>query len=206
LRLKTKWHNTSGKTLQEMGSALAFSCFRLTKNQLEDLINEKFQVERAELFGIIANYLVFLIGVIDRLSFNKLKSEQRKELLTAVVKQLAFYYAENKNEVYKSNDTTPQDFVNLYNHKSQEYINCTTVDYNFYKVFAHNISLVAKDADKYWINQQIIEIQAPDSYEEINKAFNNIVKVEQIISKTAKTQNRTQKAKRSQRQKTFSEY
>jgi hypothetical protein len=66
------------------------------------------------------------------------------------------------------------------------YINCLQVDYNFYKVFAYFISEVAKDEDKYWINQKIIEIQAPDSYDEILKAFNNIVKVEQIISKTAK--------------------
>ncbi len=204
MRLKTRWHDNSGKTLQEMGSALAFTCFRLTKNQLEDLINEKFQVERSELFGIIAAYLVFLANIIDRLSFHKLTDEQRRELLTAVVKQLAHYYSENKNDVYKTSEHSARDFVTIYNQMSSEYTHCTKVDYLFYKVFASHITAVAKEEDKYWINQQMIEIQGPDSYEQIYKAYNNVVNVERIVSKSEKTDtigNKLPRAKRKRAEK-----
>jgi len=40
MRVKSKWHKTQVKTIEDIGGAMAFICWRITKNHLEDLINE----------------------------------------------------------------------------------------------------------------------------------------------------------------------
>jgi len=38
MRVKSKWHKDAVKTVDEIASALAFNTWRITKNNLEDLI------------------------------------------------------------------------------------------------------------------------------------------------------------------------
>ena len=71
MRVKSKWHKDAVKTVDEIASALAFNTWRITKNNLEDLINEGFTVEKDQVFGVISEYLCFLIQCVDRLIFQK---------------------------------------------------------------------------------------------------------------------------------------
>ncbi|MBT5286431.1 MAG: hypothetical protein HOL87_01190, partial [Candidatus Thioglobus sp.] len=81
MRVKSKWHKTQIKTIDDIAGALAFNSWRITKNHLEDLINEAFVIEKAQVFDIIAEYLCFLIQCVDRLVFDKLSTKQRQELI-----------------------------------------------------------------------------------------------------------------------------
>jgi hypothetical protein len=45
------------KTIEDIGGAMAFICWRITKNHLEDLINEGFVIEKEQVFDVF----VFLI-------------------------------------------------------------------------------------------------------------------------------------------------
>jgi len=105
VRVKSKWHKTQIKTIDDIAGALAFNSWRITKNHLEDLINEAFVIEKAQVFDIIAEYLCFLIQCVDRLVFDKLSTKQRQELIIALAKQSADYYQENKQERIGSGTT-----------------------------------------------------------------------------------------------------
>ena len=61
MRVKSSWHKSSVKTIEDIGSAMAFNSWRITKNQLEDLINEGFIVEKEQLFDVISEYLCFIV-------------------------------------------------------------------------------------------------------------------------------------------------
>ena len=187
-----------------MASAIAFSSWRLTKNQLEDLINEGFQVEKTEVFGVIKVYLYFIINCVDRLVFDKLSFVERQEFITAVVKQCAFYYQDNKADRIASGDYI-DEFITGYNEASKEYSKCnfkSTPDYSFLIIFAGGVKAATTKVDEKWITQQIVEIQAPDSFEDIEIFTNNIVNVKNIISKEEKTQQIKSKVSRHKRQKT----
>jgi hypothetical protein len=204
MRIKSKWHNNTKKTLQEMASAVSFSSWRLTKNQLEDLINEGFKVEKTEVFGVIQVYLYFIINCVDRLVFNKLSFAQRQEFITAVVKQCSFYYQENKSERIAAGDYS-QEFIDGYNQVSKDYAKAGFTNaphYDFLIIFADGVKNVTTKVDEKWIAQQVIEIQAPDCFEDIEKFVNNIVDVQNIISKEEKAAMKKNKVSRSQRQQT----
>lgn len=187
-----------------MASAVAFSSWRLTKNQIEDLINEGFKVEKTEVFAVIKAYLYFIISCVDRLVFDKLSFGQRQEFMIAVVKQCSFYYQENKADRIAEGKYI-QEFIDGYNVISKDYAQSgfsNSPNYDFLIVFAGSVKNATTKVDEKWITQQIIEIQAPDCFEDTQKFVENIVDVANIITKEEKSAMKKNKISRSKRQQT----
>jgi hypothetical protein len=205
MRVKSKWHKTQVKTIEDIGGAMAFICWRITKNHLEDLINEGFVIEKEQVFDVIAEYLCFLIQSIDRLVFKTLSAEQRQELINKLAKQSAFYYQENKEDRIGEGNHW-KAFVNTYNQRSQDYSDYDFVDnepdYHFLRYFAEKVKLAMTDVDEKWIVQQMIEIQAPKAFKKLSQSVNDLVSVGNIISKDDKINKKENKVPRSKRPST----
>jgi hypothetical protein len=208
MRVKSKWHKTQVKTIEDIGGAMAFICWRITKNHLEDLINEGFVIEKEQVFDVIAEYLCFLIQSIDRLVFKTLNTEQRQELINKLAKQSAFYYQENKEDRIGEGNHW-KAFVNTYNQRSQDYSDYDFVnnepDYHFLRYFAEKVKLAMTDVDEKWIVQQMIEIQAPKAFKKISQCVDDLVSVNSIISKEDQVKKKESKVSRSKRPSTRSD-
>lgn len=184
---------------------MAFICWRITKNHLEDLLNEGFIIEKAQVFDVIKEYLCFLIQCVDRLVFDTLSDEQRQALVIKLARQSAFYYQENKEErIGKGNHW--KTFIRVYNQRAQDYADYKFVDhepdYHFLRYFAEKVKLAMTDADEKWIVQQMIEIQAPKAFEKISASVKDLVSVERILSKDEKIKQKANKVSRSKRPST----
>lgn len=205
MRVKSKWHKTQVKTIEDIGGAMAFICWRITKNHLEDLINEGFVIEKEQVFDVIAEYLCFLIQSIDRLTFKTLNTAQRQELINKLAKQSAFYYQENKTDRIGEGNHW-KAFVNTYNQRSKDYSDYAFIDnepdYHFLRYFAEKVKLAMTDVDEKWIVQQMIEIQAPKAFKKISESVNDLVSVNSIISKTEQVKRQEEKIPRSKRKST----
>jgi len=53
--------------------------------------------------------------------------------------------------------------------------------------------------DEKWVVQQMIEIQAPKAFDEINKSVENLMQVKEIVSKEEKEKRKSEKIPRSKR-------
>jgi len=208
VRVKSKWHKNQVKTIEDIGGAMAFICWRITKNHLEDLINEGFVIEKEQVFDVIVEYLCFLIQCIDRLVFKTLNAEQRQELINKLAKQSAFYYQENKEDRIGEGNHW-KAFVNTYNQRSQDYSEYDFVnnepDYHFLRYFAEKVQKAMTDVDEKWIVQQMIEIQAPKAFAKISASVDDLVSVKSIISKEAQVKKKENKIPRSKRKSTRSD-
>jgi len=208
VRVKSKWHKNQVKTIEDIGGAMAFICWRITKNHLEDLINEGFVIEKEQVFDVIAEYLCFLIQSIDRLVFKTLNTEQRQELINKLAKQSAFYYQENKEDRIGEGNHW-KAFVNTYNQRSQDYSDYDFVDnepdYHFLRYFAEKVKLAMTDVDEKWIVQQMIEIQAPKAFAKISASVDDLVSVNSIVSKKEQIRQKEDKLPRSKRPSTRSD-
>jgi len=208
VRVKSKWHKNQVKTIEDIGGAMAFICWRITKNHLEDLINEGFVIEKEQVFDVIAEYLCFLIQSIDRLVFKTLNTEQRQELINKLAKQSAFYYQENKEDRIGEGNHW-KAFVNTYNQRSKDYSDYDFVDnepdYHFLRYFAEKVKLAMTDVDEKWIVQQMIEIQAPKAFKKLSQSVDDLVSVNSIISKEDHVKKKENKVSRSKRPSTRSD-
>ena len=208
MRVKSKWHKNQVKTIEDIGGAMAFICWRITKNHLEDLINEGFVIEKEQVFDVIAESLCFLIQSIDRLVFKTLNTEQRQELINKLAKQSAFYYQENKEDRIGEGNHW-KAFVNTYNQRSKDYSDYDFVDnepdYHFLRYFAEKVKLAMTDVDEKWIVQQMIEIQAPKAFKKLSQSVDDLVSVNSIISKEDQVKKKENKVSRSKRPSTRSD-
>ncbi|MDC9727201.1 MAG: hypothetical protein PSN35_05145 [Candidatus Thioglobus sp.] len=205
MRVKSTWHKSQVKTIDDIAGALAFNSWRITKNQLEDLINEAFVIEKAQVFDVIREYMCYLIQCVDRLTFDVLDTKQRQELIIALAKQSADYYHENKQERIGPGDHW-QEFIQTYNARSQDYSDYEFKDgepnYLFMRYFAEKVQKSMTDADEKWIVQQICEIQAPKAFKALNKSVQQLVSVESIVSTKEKIKRKENKVPRSKRKST----
>ncbi len=205
MRVKSTWHKTKVKTIEDIAGALAFNSWRITKNHLEDLINEAFVIEKAQVFDVIGEYLCFLVQCVDRLAYDKLDNEQRQKLIILLAKQSADYYQENKEERIGKGEYW-HEFINLYNQRSQYYSEYEFMDgapnYPFLRYFAEKIKDSMTKVDEKWIAQQIIEIQAPKAFESIKKSVDDLVAIDQIVTKEDKIKRKKDKIPRSKRKST----
>ncbi|MBT3277597.1 hypothetical protein [Candidatus Thioglobus sp.] len=205
MRVKSTWHKNQVKTIDDIAGALAFNSWRITKNQLEDLINEAFVIEKEQVFDVIKEYLCYLIQCVDRLTFDTLDQQKRQELIIALAKQSADYYHENKGERIGPGDHW-QEFIQTYNARSQDYSDYEFKDgepnYLFMRYFAEKIQQAMTAADEKWIVQQMCEIQAPKAFKALNKSVKELVSVQQIVSTAEKIQQKKNKVPRSKRQTT----
>ena len=203
MRIKSKWHDSHIKSADDIGGALSFVAWRLTRNALEDLINEDFIIEKAQVFDVIAEYLCFLIQCIDRLIFSILKANDRKIIMKKLIKQCSFYYAENKSERI-GEEVHHKEFLKLYNERVEDYsaFNFTEgePDYSFYRYFAEKIKCAMTKVDEKWIVAQMIEIQAPKAFETIKKSVDNtVMSVHKISAKKIKNAPTTREIRREKR-------
>lgn len=205
MRVKSTWHKNQVKTIDDIAGALAFNSWRITKNQLEDLINEAFVIEKEQVFDVIKEYLCYLIQCVDRLTFDTLDQQKRQELIIALAKQSADYYHENKGERIGPGDHW-QEFIQTYNARSQDYSDYEFKDgepnYLFMRYFAEKIQQAMTAADEKWIVQQMCEIQAPKAFKALNKSVKELVSVQKIVSTAEKIQQKKNKVPRSKRQTT----
>ncbi len=202
MRVKSTWHKSQVKTIEDIAGALAFNSWRITKNHLEDLINEAFVIEKAQVFDVIQEYLCYLIQCVDRLVFDTLDDQKRQELIILLAKQSADYYQENKEDRIGPGDHW-QEFVNTYNARSQDYSDYEFKDeepnYLFMRYFGEKVQQAMTEADEKWIVQQMVEIQAPKAFKSIRKSVNELVSVEQIITKEEKIKRKENKIPRAKR-------
>ena len=205
MRVKSTWHKTQVKTIDDIAGALAFNAWRITKNQLTDLINEAYVIEKEQVFNVIQEYLCYLIQCVDRLTFDILDAKKRQELIIALAKQSADYYHENKGERIGPGDHW-QEFIQTYNSRSQDYSDYAFQDgepnYLFMRYFGEKIQQAMTAVDDKWIIQQMVEIQAPKAFKSIQKSVNDLVAVKQIISKEEKVAQKKNKVPRSKREST----
>jgi hypothetical protein len=185
MRVKSKWHNTEQKSINEIGSAIAFNIWRITKNQLEDLINEGFVVEKEQVFDVIQEYLCYLIQCTDRLVFDQLPNEQRQQLIIHVAKQSSYYYQENKEDRIAPGNHI-KSFIETFNSRTHEYGDFDFIDdapsNQFLCYFGEKIKHAMTNVDEVWIAQQMIEIQGPTAFEALAKSIENTVSVKNITS------------------------
>ena len=184
MRVKSKWHKDKQKSTDDIGSAMAFNTWRITRNELEDLINEGFVIEKEQLFGVIKEYLFFLIQATDRLIYNKIPDENRQKIMVKLVKQSAQYYHENKFDQIGEGEHW-QEFLADFNKKTTIYSQFLfeddlTPSHPFYRYFADSIKDAMTAKDEKWIVSQMIEIQAPKAFKALNKSVQSLITVDSI--------------------------
>ena len=106
VRVKSKWSNKGReRTLDEVGSAVAFILWRISQQGLLNLENEGFQTDtRSQRMDVIAEFLAFLLHLTDRKKAEALDANERQEFITSLAQHLANTMQENRADAEGKGD------------------------------------------------------------------------------------------------------
>jgi hypothetical protein len=185
LRIKSNWHKSGREhTPQEISDALAFVVSRIADNALKNTRKAKFEIEVGlQYFEFLAEFLIFLILVGDRIAYRQLSAEDRLIFTSNLANRVAETFAENRSRLLVEDmKECKQRFIDLLNQRAGEYADFGYTEngpeYTFYRYLAYCIGQIMNEADSGWIIDQMISFEAPEAVQMVEKTLRGLYEAE----------------------------
>jgi FlaA1/EpsC-like NDP-sugar epimerase len=180
LRIKNQWYNEdTERSLKEIAGALAFNAWKLAMDKAITLhgVNFIYESDRQRL-GVISEYLIFQVQIVDRITHQSLGQEDRQKLITAFAMRLAEHMQENSCELLGAGDYG-NEFIALMNQRSREYSELGFSDdgpsYPFMRHLGYEIQqLMGASQENRWVIDQVMDKDAPEVYKQMKRTLRNL--------------------------------
>lgn len=179
MRVKSKWNlKDRERTLAETGGAMGFILWRIAQQGVLNLENEGFQTDtNAQRLDIIAEFLAFLVHLVDRMTIDDLGRDERAEFITSLARHLADNMQQNRTDAEGKGDYR-QPLVNLLNERAADYAEFSFKDnepgFALRRYFGENVRAVMGEKDNKWITDQVMDIEVPETLKPLRKALGDL--------------------------------
>ena len=184
MRVKSKWNlKDRERTLAETAAALGFILWRIAQQGVLNLENEGFQTDtNAQRLDVMAEFLAFLLHLVDRKTADRLDPGQRQEFITALALSLADNMQGNRTDAQGKGEYR-QPLIRLLNERAADYAEFSmagdTPGYAFRRYFGENVRAVMGERDNKWITDQVMDVEVPEALPPLKKALRELFAVEQ---------------------------
>jgi hypothetical protein len=132
---------------------------------------------------VIREFVVFLIQAADRLVYERLEDDERRQFVIALAIHLAQTFAENQQDIFGGENRYPeykQKFIEFFNERADQYseLGFTGDDphLDFLRHFGNAIeSVIGDSSNKHWASQHVIEYDAPQALKSLRKAVRDLL-------------------------------
>lgn len=175
MRIKSQWFRSERpRAPGEIASAAAFIAWRIAGNAIASMRRAGFDIEPGRAwFDFLAEWLVFLIQIADRIAFVAMSPADRAEFTSALANRLGEILAENRVDLLAGPEeadgarAVKGRFIDLLNLRSNDYADFDysdeAVDYGFLRYLADRLGYAVGERDRIWLHDQVMEIEAPDA-------------------------------------------
>jgi len=180
MRVKSRWNQRAKpQSLEEIAGALSFIAWKIATNTVLELENQGYHTEsQAHRLKIIAECLIFLFHVTDRLVYPQMTDAERQQFMSALALKMANTYADNQSEcTHESYETVHQHFIEQLNQQGNDYAELsfreTEAGFDFLRYFGECVEAVMKE--KHWVSQTILSIEGPNAVQTLKTSLNNLL-------------------------------
>jgi len=181
VRVKSKWNKKErNRSIAETAGAMGFILWRIAQQGVLNLENEGFQTDtNAQRLDVMAEFLTFLLHLVDRRVIGLMEMDERQELVTSLAKKLADFIQENRTDASGKGEYR-QKFIQLLNERTNDYADFSVGEddvpgYAFRRYFGENVRAVMGDKDNQWITDQVMDVEVPEMLKPLNKAANDLL-------------------------------
>lgn len=178
LRIKTTWfRRDGGRAADETASVLALTFWKVANKAVDDISKADYDIiHMGRGFGLIAEMGSFMLHIADRSLYGRVDEERRAALIESTGIHFAEYVEKNITD-FLNDDNDERDYAGEF----LDFLNRRTADYETFefppeepnyaiKRYLANVIRDRMEAqDQTWIIDQIIEFQAPDAIDAVNK-------------------------------------
>lgn len=179
MRIKSKWNRKDReRSLNEIGSAVAFIVWRIAQQGVLNLENEGFQTDtNAHRLDVMAEFLAFLVHLTDRLKAEVLEQDERQVFVTALALHLADRMQENRADIQGKGEYR-QTLIDLLNSRAADYAELAMPGgepgYALKRYFGDNVRAVMGEKDNKWVTDQVMDIEVPEALPPLHKALRDL--------------------------------
>lgn len=179
MRVKSKWSNKGReRNLSEIGGVVAFILWRIAQQGTLNLENEGFQTDtNAQRLDVMAEFLAFLLHIVDRLKAESLELEERQELITSLARHLASQMQENRTDAQGKGEYRAA-MIELLNDRAADYAEFPMPDdapgYAMKRYFGEHVRAVMGKKDNKWITDQVMDVEVPGALQPLGKALRDL--------------------------------
>ncbi|MDD5295419.1 MAG: hypothetical protein PHU46_00770 [Rhodocyclaceae bacterium] len=174
MRIKNRWfRDNSPRGPKDIAGGGAFIAFRIAQNALKNMRKADFDIAPgSQYFSFLAEWLIFLVQIADRIAYERMEEDDRIEFTTAMANRLGDILEENRDDLVGREGGAEVGsfkgrFIGLLNQRGAEYASHgygdDGPDYGFLRHLAYNLVAILDDRDKTWVHDQVMEIEAPDA-------------------------------------------
>jgi hypothetical protein len=185
IRIKSQWFKEGReKTPQELAGAVAFNAWRIAEHALKNMRRADFDVAvGVQYFAFLAEFLIFLVQVADRIAYVRFTPEIRQAFTTELANRVAETLAGNQGNLLGGAVSEYKGvFIERLNRRAGEYAECEYgIDgpsFSFMRYLAHCMLDVVDERDKNWVIDQMMAIEAPQAVEMVEKAMRGLLETE----------------------------
>jgi hypothetical protein len=177
LRIKAHWHDEDAeRSIDEIGSAIAFNAWRIAKEKAINLHGEDFVYEDDhQRFAVMIEYLIFQLALVDRIVTERLEIEEnnRRDLIMSSAKHMSKHVQDNMADIFGAGDYI-QPFIAKLNQRGAEYSDFNFTDegptYPFMRHLGYEIQQVmGAGQENRWVIDQVMDKDGIDIYNQISR-------------------------------------
>ncbi|QEP42007.1 hypothetical protein D5085_01950 [Ectothiorhodospiraceae bacterium BW-2] len=185
MRLKTKWHKQQQRSLEDIANTIGFLLWRISHTTVDKMYQDGFNFETNEqLVNVIAEFSTFLLQCGGAKLYPQLSEEEFQRFVNGMAQKVALTYKENmeqarQGEASSRDITTP--FLEQLNQRLADYAEFSYPDgkpsYPALRYFGTVIAAImpASGSDNKWIIEQVMEVEAPQMLQKLDKSLNDLL-------------------------------
>lgn len=185
VRLRTRWNlKDRERSLEAIASAVGVNIWRIAGEALLSLENEGFETKtHAQRLDVIGEFVAFLVHMVDRMVYQSLDQDQRRELVTAVAHHLCDTMQDNR--VDASGQGQYRDaFVSLLNTRMSDYAECgyskeEGPSFSLRRILGDYVRQQMGERDNKWIPDYVMDVEVPKAMKSLGRMLDSLIGFDQ---------------------------
>ena len=178
---KTRWRKKGERTLADRAGVIGANVWKIALEIFKHMEKEGFRFGSDRLVtDVLAEFIAFLVQLVDRMVYEKLSEADRVTLIAEVVHHLATTMENNQLDLFGPG-VYRKPFVDLLNARFEEYAEFSSSagapSYPCLIFFAHKVSDAMSPSDNKWVVEQMIDIESPEMVRVVEKLVEQTVTI-----------------------------
>ncbi len=181
MRIRNKWRDKNrGRSLEDNATSLAYGIWQIALTAAKNLHAEDFVYESDEQrIAVIAEYTIFLVHVADRLAFEKMEEQNRRNFVVALARKTARHYQRNVEDIMGRGDYR-SGYIERLNARVRDYSETPFMDgspgYECRRYLGEQIQdVMGMTQINRWVIQQVMDVDAPEAVRHLQTAMDNLL-------------------------------
>ena len=179
MRVKSKWHKKTAKTIEEIAGVAAYIAWRASRTMVDKMYGSGFNFNtHEEMIGVIAELNAFCLQSSTALAYQNLDEDEFPRFVQTMAIKMASTLEENQREELGEGNYIDENIA-LINQRLGEYaeFNFSDGDPSFpaKRFLGSLVEKIMQQSDNKWVAEQVVDVEIPQLIANLKKGVMDLL-------------------------------